>query len=234
MIVISGSVRIAEPSWNEALAGAEAMMVRSRLEPGCVSYEFSTSLSERLCLRLFEEWTDEQALAAHFATDSFKAFSRALRGWEFERPALKRYDNAYPGPLFSSSAPAPQDTNPGGESPNDRLGPVATGMLFENELVRVWEMRLAPGEMSARHRHDHPYLMCIVEGQSIGVDRPDGSPIDFSVAPGDVLFVPSGRTERAVNRSSGAFHEILIELKHANRQGLKLQRFSRTVGVSPS
>ena len=33
------------------------------------------------------------------------------------------------------------------------LGNVATKLLFENEIVRVWEMNLAPGERSDRHRH---------------------------------------------------------------------------------
>ena len=32
------------------------------------------------------------------------------------------------------------------------LGDVANKLLFENELVRVWEMNLAPGERSDRHR----------------------------------------------------------------------------------
>jgi hypothetical protein len=39
------------------------------------------------------------------------------------------------------------------------LGNVANKLLFENDLVRVWEMTLAPGERSDRHRHEHPYLL---------------------------------------------------------------------------
>ena len=34
------------------------------------------------------------------------------------------------------------------------LGEVATKVLFENDRVRVWEMRLEPGESSPVHRHD--------------------------------------------------------------------------------
>src|SRR5262245_15041846 len=37
---------------------------------------------------------------------------------------------------------------------SEPLGDVATRVLFENAWVKVWEMTLAPGEISALHRHD--------------------------------------------------------------------------------
>jgi hypothetical protein len=33
---------------------------------------------------------------------------------------------------------------------------VGTKLLFENDRVRVWEMRLKPGESSERHTHLNP------------------------------------------------------------------------------
>ena len=44
-----------------------------------------------------------------------------------------------------------------------RLGPIGTRMLFENDRVRVWEVRLAPGEEGAVHRHQ---LDCSLYGSS--------------------------------------------------------------------
>lgn len=35
---------------------------------------------------------------------------------------------------------------------------VGTQLLFENERVRVWDLRLAPGESTGLHRHEHDYL----------------------------------------------------------------------------
>ena len=93
------------------------------------------------------------------------------------------------------------------------LGKVATHLLFENERVRVWEMRLEPGESSDLHRHGLDYLLYILEGTSIDADRPDGESSRFPVEPGQIVFVPRGGTERAVNRSPTRFHELLIELK---------------------
>jgi quercetin dioxygenase-like cupin family protein len=93
------------------------------------------------------------------------------------------------------------------------LGDVATHFLFENDRVRVWEMRLEPGESSAPHRHTLPYLLCVIEGERIDADLPDGRTLEIPVTPGTVLFVPPGSTETAVNRSAVRFREILIELK---------------------
>ena len=94
-----------------------------------------------------------------------------------------------------------------------QLGNVATRLLFENERVKVWEMRLEPGESSDLHRHTLDYLLYILEGTSIDADRPDGESLRFPVGPGQLFFVPRGGTERAVNRSGTRFRELLVELK---------------------
>ena len=36
---------------------------------------------------------------------------------------------------------------------------VGTRLLFENEVVRVWEMKLAPGDASPVHRHRCDYVI---------------------------------------------------------------------------
>src|SRR3989442_1161376 len=79
-----------------------------------------------------------------------------------------------------------------------QLGNVATRLLFENERVKVWEMRLEPGESSDLHRHTLDYLLYILEGTSIDADRPDGESSRFPVGPArahliaSTTFVPAG------------------------------------------
>ena len=102
------------------------------------------------------------------------------------------------------------------------LGNVANKLLFENDLVRVWEMDLAPGERSDRHRHDLPYLLCVLEGSSVDAEIEGGGRIELPVQPGSVFFVPPGATETAINASGERFREILIELKLAGRDEAKL------------
>jgi quercetin dioxygenase-like cupin family protein len=93
------------------------------------------------------------------------------------------------------------------------LGDVATELLFENERVKVWQMELAPGESSDFHEHRLPYLICVVEGETVDADFPNGKSISIPVKPGQVFFVEPGSKETAVNRSGKRFREFLIELK---------------------
>jgi mannose-6-phosphate isomerase-like protein (cupin superfamily) len=99
----------------------------------------------------------------------------------------------------------------------DELGNVATRILFENDRVRVWEMLLEPGESSDLHRHGLDYLLYIMEGTSIDADRPDGTSTRFPIHPGQLVWVERGGTERAVNRSTTRFRELLVELKDGSR-----------------
>ena len=94
------------------------------------------------------------------------------------------------------------------------LGNVANKLLFENELVRVWEMNLAPGERSDRHRHDLPYVLCVLEGSRVDAEIEGAGCVEIPVQPGSVFFVPPGATETAINPTARGFREILIELKY--------------------
>ena len=95
------------------------------------------------------------------------------------------------------------------------LGNVATRILFENDAVRVWEMDLAPGERSDRHRHSLPYLLCILEGSRVDAEVEGRGRVEIPVQSGSVFFVPPGATETAINSGPDRFREILIELKQA-------------------
>ncbi len=49
---------------------------------------------------------------------------------------------------------------------------VGTKLVFENERVGVWEIRLQPGERGAFHIHDKPYFWTVVDA-GIGRQRTD-------------------------------------------------------------
>ena len=101
------------------------------------------------------------------------------------------------------------------------LGDIATGLLFENDRVRVWEMRLQPGEESAVHRHDRDYVMIQIAGDKMAakMEADSGGPwghlgyVEGDVAPGNVLYAERGGIERAVNIGRDPFFEIVVELK---------------------
>jgi mannose-6-phosphate isomerase-like protein (cupin superfamily) len=96
---------------------------------------------------------------------------------------------------------------------SSKPGDVANEFKFENERVKVWEMLLDPGESSDLHHHSMDYMLIILEGESIDADFDSGKSIQLPVHHGQVIYVPKGNTETAINRSKVRYREILIELK---------------------
>jgi hypothetical protein len=103
------------------------------------------------------------------------------------------------------------------EHAGDPIGNVANHVLFEDENLRIWEMKLAPGEHSDLHHHDHPYYLVIMTGDLVAGVPPKSSGIDPFVGKvprgGNTVAVPKGGTEWALNVGNETYHEILIELK---------------------
>lgn len=103
------------------------------------------------------------------------------------------------------------------EHANDPMGNVGTTLLYEDDDVRVWEMKLEPGEWSDLHHHDHDYLLVIDSGDLVAGITPKGHPFDPFIgkvpAAGNTVRVPKGGTEWALNVGQKTYHEVLIELK---------------------
>ena len=100
-----------------------------------------------------------------------------------------------------------------------QLGGVGSKVVFEDDRVRVWVLRLAPGERSDVHQHELDHLLIQVKGDRIAVaPEPDTqSPyreyMEADVIPGMVTFVPKGGIETAVNCGDDAYYEVIVELK---------------------
>jgi beta-alanine degradation protein BauB len=103
---------------------------------------------------------------------------------------------------------------------NERvLGDVGTKLVFENDRVRVWQVRLAPGERGAVHRHELDHLLIQVSGDRIAVvPEPDSQGpyrdyLEADVVPGAVVHVDKGGVETAWNVGSERYLEVVVELK---------------------
>jgi mannose-6-phosphate isomerase-like protein (cupin superfamily) len=100
---------------------------------------------------------------------------------------------------------------------NDPIGNVGTQLLYEDDDVRVWEMRLEPGEASDLHHHEHDYVLAISSGDLVAGIPPKGGPMPVFVGivppQGNTVRVPKGGTEWALNVGEKPYAEILIELK---------------------
>jgi hypothetical protein len=104
-------------------------------------------------------------------------------------------------------------------APDRVLGGVGSEIVYEDDDVRVWQLRLAPGEDSAIHRHELPHLLIQVAGDRIAVvPEPDSEGpyrhyFAANVVPGAVVRVAPGGVETARNVGREPYLEVIVELK---------------------
>ncbi len=99
MIVIAGRV-VVDPDKNDAaLPVAQEMMRETLKESGCAAYKFSADLTERGVFHIFEEWENQAALDAHFASPHMAKFQKAVGELGVKELSVSRYDVSKKGPL---------------------------------------------------------------------------------------------------------------------------------------
>src|SRR5271170_3634686 len=64
-------------------------------------------------------------------------------------------------------------------------GRVGTRLLSETDRVRVWEIRLAPGERIGFHRHVLDYFWTAVSGGRGRQHIHDGTTVEYTYQPGE-------------------------------------------------
>jgi len=101
----------------------------------------------------------------------------------------------------------------GAKLPSEQVG---TELLFENDRVRVWDLRLAPGERAGFHRHAHDYFFVVIGGGKLKSVRGDGSDwYETEMDDGEVYFreIEDEDVHDAVNVGERAWRNIVVELK---------------------
>ncbi|NJN17813.1 MAG: cupin [Oscillochloris sp.] len=91
-------------------------------------------------------------------------------------------------------------------------GPPGTGLLFENERIRVWEVLLEPGESLAMHRHELPYVVITIEAATCVLTLPDGRETTVALHPGDWEYKPP-EIHALRNIGPTRFRNRFVELK---------------------
>jgi quercetin dioxygenase-like cupin family protein len=93
---------------------------------------------------------------------------------------------------------------------------VGTRLLFENDRVRVWDLRLAPGESTGLHRHSTDFLYVVIGDGTLQTIFPDGTREPPRVMrDGEVRFrdVADETVHEAINVGDGPWRNIVVELK---------------------
>ena len=99
MLIVSGTIAFRPDRLEDVRRELANMMAATTQEAGCITYEFSATLSNPAVYRLFEQWEDADALRAHLGTPHFAAFSGAMRGLVTAAPVINRYSVSEIGPV---------------------------------------------------------------------------------------------------------------------------------------
>jgi beta-alanine degradation protein BauB len=93
---------------------------------------------------------------------------------------------------------------------------IGTELLFENDVVRVWSMTLAPGEMMGYHTHRLDYLFVYVTPSRIALLEQPGrvkETRDFADGYVNYVNVGDGITHQIRNDAETTHRQILVEFK---------------------
>jgi quinol monooxygenase YgiN len=92
MIIVTGSLVVKEGWLTDALTLSLEHVRRSRAENGCISHAVHQDAENPARLVFVEEWSDNAALAAHFAIPASRAFAKAIRELAVEAPKLNVFE----------------------------------------------------------------------------------------------------------------------------------------------
>ena len=118
MIIVHGTFPIRSEVRDDAIALMREMVMASRSEYGCVSYEFYVGLTDPNTLLLFQEWESVEALQGHYETDHMEDFLKALPEVLDGEISTRRYEvrssqddelNEEDDLMAPPSAPEPKD-----------------------------------------------------------------------------------------------------------------------------
>lgn len=92
MIVVSGFVDIQAQKREEAVEIVAAVVNATKLEAGCIRYDFYCDLADPCRFHVFEEWETDEALESHFQTKHMEIFLAHLNTLVSSEPAVYRYE----------------------------------------------------------------------------------------------------------------------------------------------
>lgn len=94
---------------------------------------------------------------------------------------------------------------------------VGSRLWFENAAIRVWEVRLQPGERGPFHAHTQRYFWTVVDGGTGRQRSPDGTLITREYHVGDTNFSEHSPDDPMIhdfeNAGDSEIRFITVELK---------------------
>lgn len=84
MLIVLAKAKVGADAMPAAKAAIADMVAASNAEEGCIAYAFTQDILDPGVIHIVEKWTDDAALAAHFATPHMAAFGAAIAALDFQ------------------------------------------------------------------------------------------------------------------------------------------------------
>ena len=95
-----------------------------------------------------------------------------------------------------------------------KLREIGDKILLENDLIRMWEVRLEPGQTLGFHIHYHPYVVVSLGGGTNEIETISGKKISTDEPAGSYVFINEMReVHQLTNKSNVIYLSRLIEIK---------------------
>ncbi len=91
-------------------------------------------------------------------------------------------------------------------------GPNIYKKVFENEKVRVSEVRFNPDDEIAMHTHSFDHFIYVIDAGKLVLRYPDGKTVEMQGTAGEVIWVPK-ESHSAKNTGETVFRALIVELK---------------------
>jgi beta-alanine degradation protein BauB len=133
-----------------------------------------------------------------------------------DKAAEKKDKSAWPADIAAEFAHEAKNPNPC----------VGSTLLSETDRIRVWIIRLAPGERIGFHRHVLDYFWTCVSGGRARQYVHDGAVVEFTYQPGETRHETYGKGEFKVHDLANlSDHEIVfmtVEFKDSTNKPMTL------------
>ena len=92
MIIVKGAVRFGAGEIARLTPAFEKNIRATRAEPGCAAYDYGVDLIDPNLLHVAEEWSGEEAVAAHMAAPHMAELMAALGSAKLEAISVNAYE----------------------------------------------------------------------------------------------------------------------------------------------
>lgn len=92
MIIVTGQARFGDGEIERLKPAFKTNVQATRAEAGCARYSYSVDIADPNLLHVAEEWSDEEAVAAHMAAPHMAELMGALGSAKLESISVNAYE----------------------------------------------------------------------------------------------------------------------------------------------